>query len=297
MVSVVRLSLVITLGIAGLCYAPLKKQTSLNDLYVDFDLSMKKRSAQYTKKFSIPYNYKRLEILKNIYEHNNVPAVKARKNPSIPLILHHIWVGPKKLSKTYEQLMKEWTHFHPSWTHMFWTDSTVKTLKLRNQALYDAAKDPVEKANILRYEVLDKYGGVYVDIDTKPLRSFRPLHYRYDFYTGICPADCISLINNAIIGCSPGHPIIRACINNMPFYTRKRDRVGRNGALYFSHIFMKTVIEGTLGITIAFPATFFFPLDKNFKSNDLKTINKEAFCIHLWASGHEKELPTLLQES
>ena len=48
---------------------------------------------------------------------------------------------------------------------VLWTDEQVAGLTLFNQAAFDAAPNFGEKSDILRYELLYAFGGVYVDVD------------------------------------------------------------------------------------------------------------------------------------
>jgi hypothetical protein len=157
-----------------------------------------------------------------------------------------------------------------------------------NRKFYKAARNPIEKANILRYEVLYKFGGVYADIDFQCLQSFDILNHTYDFYTGICPPDCKAVLNNALIGCKPKDPIIDYCIKTVEKDFHFKSRFERTGVMHFTRSFMNVArkLEYT---KIALPSTFFYPLPKyyNPKSHHLKTYLKpESFAVHYWANQH-----------
>jgi mannosyltransferase OCH1-like enzyme len=65
---------------------------------------------------------------------------------------------------------------------------------------------------------LYRFGGLYVDTDFELLQPEKldSLHKACDFYCGLTPLDCQAfLINNAIIGSIPGHPILKACITSL----------------------------------------------------------------------------------
>lgn len=57
-----------------------------------------------------------------------------------------------------------------------WTDEHVARLPLFNRAEYDKATNYGAKSDILRYELLYVYGGVYVDCDMQCIGSFERLH-------------------------------------------------------------------------------------------------------------------------
>jgi mannosyltransferase OCH1-like enzyme len=257
--------------------------------HVDFYSSMGKGSKQYEKKFKDDYNHKFLGFLYELFQKNKNQFLDPASRFRIPKIIHQIWVGEKPLPQFYQDLTETWIKYHPDWQYILWTDEKVKELKLYNQRYYDAATSPSEKANILRYELLNEFGGVYADIDTECLRSFDPLHYCFDFYTGICPADCVSMLQNALIGCAPNHPIINKCIKCIEENMQKPNQFERNGVIFFSSTFL-SMAEKDQGMHIALPATYFYPVNKYELPNEKSHIYPESFSIHYWGSTLEKKI-------
>lgn len=241
-----------TLILSTLCVSLHASNKSLSHLHVDFDTSMGKGTPEYEKKFADPVKRKALESARELYEKNNLSRVTYLDEVKIPRIIHQIWVGDKPLPKNYSRLKKTWTKHHPGWAYKLWTPKKIKRLTLHNRKFYDRAREPEEKANILRYELLDKFGGLYCDVDFKCLKSFEPLHHCYDFYTGLTPLDSAVMLNNALIGCTPGHPIIKHCIRSMKDTMNKSNRFFRNGVGFFSQVFT-ALAPRVPGVTIAFP--------------------------------------------
>ena len=58
---------------------------------------------------------------------------------------------------------------------------------MQNKHLLDKVCSYAEKANIVRYELLNIFGGVYLDSDIEALRSLIPFHQKFDFYVGVEP--------------------------------------------------------------------------------------------------------------
>jgi len=68
----------------------------------------------------------------------------------------------------------------------------------------------------LRFEILKKFGGVYVDLDTEPFEPIDFLVMNFDFFGMLYGPVCGSLfIDNYFIGSAPGHPIINQAIENI----------------------------------------------------------------------------------
>lgn len=113
---------------------------------------------------------------------------------------------------------------------------------LSQQIAFDAACNYGEKADILRYEILERHGGVYADVDVACLRSFdrllevslalrvtsccsvggrgdaRPnlrrlvcLSQTFSFAAGIANTGCVE-ISNSVIVAAPRHPILQRLI-------------------------------------------------------------------------------------
>lgn len=85
----------------------------------------------------------------------------------IPKIIHQIWIGDKAAPP--KQWLDTWSvnfmQQNPGYTYVLWRDEDLENLQMRNRALYDAEKTLPGKADIARYEILHRYGGVYVDAD------------------------------------------------------------------------------------------------------------------------------------
>ncbi|CAM9490094.1 unnamed protein product [Hapterophycus canaliculatus] len=100
------------------------------------------------------------------------------------------------------------------WEVRLWTDEDVDGFGLENRAAYDVARNFGQKSDILRYEILLRHGGLYVDVDFLCLGSFDSLHARYEFYAGVSNTGTFEL-NNGLIGCRPGHPVMRDIVDRI----------------------------------------------------------------------------------
>ena len=60
---------------------------------------------------------------------------------------------------------------HSNWTLKLWTDENIKDLNFDNRDIFDKADNYGMKSDILRYEILYREGGIYIDIDYECLQS------------------------------------------------------------------------------------------------------------------------------
>jgi mannosyltransferase OCH1-like enzyme len=252
---------------------------------VNFGMAMGQGTPGYEKKFILhKHNKARYEDLKVLFDLNYESPVRPRSQMTIPETIHQIWVGGTAVPTKFKKLIKTWKELHPQWEYKLWLDEDVEKLHLRNRVFYDTTSDPIEKANIARYEILEQFGGAYIDIDFLCLKPLDVFHRRYDFYTGIAPTDCAAMLNNALIACGPGHPIIKHCIDRVRDDFSKVNRFERTGVMHYSRSFFARV-KSSPGISIALPASFFYPLGKSDKKYyDEETAKPETFAVHYWAS-------------
>lgn len=139
----------------------------------------------------------------------------------IPRVIHHVWLGgvmPHDLAAYRDT----WQRTHPTYEHRLWGDEDLDWLE--NRDMFDAAADLVPernigqfRANLARYEILHRYGGVYVDCD---MESLKPLDR---FMDGGCwaawehEADQPKgpLVGNTILAAEPGSRFMRRCIDQV----------------------------------------------------------------------------------
>lgn len=132
---------------------------------------------------SIPEFAKHITIYPNTFEFNYIKVLEEEGSEQkhsvndIPRILHIIWVGDRDPPDYVLENIKKWTTLMPHWNIKFWTnnDLTITHFPLNIISLIDTVKKGAQKADIMRYFIMEKYGGVYVDTDVTPYRSLEPL--------------------------------------------------------------------------------------------------------------------------
>jgi mannosyltransferase OCH1-like enzyme len=100
---------------------------------------------------------------------------------SIPKKIHLIWVGGNKPEWT-EYIVNEIKRINFDYEVIEWNDSNID-FELKNQSLYDQCENLGAKSDILRFEILHKYGGIYLDYDNLVVKKFDDLLH-YDFFSG-----------------------------------------------------------------------------------------------------------------
>ncbi len=269
---------------------------------------LKKRLDHPTDKwfsFLGPYAGKdSLQLFKELYTSYPSDDHCRKDRPCIPKIIHQIWIGPRPFPERYKAWQKTWQSLE-GWTYKLWTDEDLKSFRLINQRLFDEEKNYGARADILRIEILNRFGGLYVDTDFEclNLEAFDILNSCYDFYCGIIPIDCKALLlNNAIIASVPGHPILEGIIDNLQsiYDEVEQGKTGqviiRKGPGLLSRMFVKYANKGYRDI--ALPPSFVYPLgvyqikklnwskelknERFFDDIKAKVIKPETIAIHWW---------------
>ena len=143
----------------------------------------------------------------NVFNLNKIPKLKC----GIPKIMHFIWIGKNIIHESYIYYIESWIKNHQDWTYFFWNDNNIPFLI--NQKEYDNAKTYAMKADILRYELLYFFGGVYIDCDFLCLRNIESL---IENYTGFSAYESKEFIAIGIMGFIENDYILENIIKYLP---------------------------------------------------------------------------------
>ncbi len=234
------------------------------------------------------------QIFKELYNSNYLNSRRKTTGKTvIPKIIHQIWLG-SKLSDLYKEFSQTWKDFHPEWEYVLWTDEKAANEKMIHRGLYDRLENFGAKSDILRYEILNRYGGLYIDTDFICLKPFDDLHENLHFLTGI--HDHFNfMLPNGLIACVEQHPVIQGIlkkldsvdIDNSEF--ENPDRLMETvGPGLFTDSLMRYLYTDNFNKmkTVVFPSTYFYPAPasvRNMGMNYMKEfIKPESYAIHVW---------------
>lgn len=203
---------------------------------------------------------------------------------NIPKKIHQIWLGGE-VPDAYKKYMDSWKINHPTWEYRLWTDKDSKYLKITSRKCFNEASNFAMRSDIMRYEILRQFGGLYVDTDFECLKPFDDLMY-LDFFTGIS-YDTKFVAYNGLIASVPNHPILNDCVHIQTPYTGRRafKIMESTGAYHFSKCIMRNVNLIDKGF-VAFPMDYFYPYpnDKLKENRDpYSFVTENSYAIHHWA--------------
>lgn len=140
---------------------------------------------------------------------------------TIPWIIHQTWAS-EHLPPAFRSCQASWRRHHPGWEYRFYDDRASRRVVEDGfpdlLAVYDGCPHAVQRADIFRYLVVAREGGVYADMDMECLRNLEPLLERERAVFGV--EDMLSAratrrlhlrhrerIANFIFAAEAGHPV------------------------------------------------------------------------------------------
>ena len=237
-----------------------------------------------------PNFYKNSKKFEPYYTQHHYEKAARSKEPLIPKIIHQIWIGGEVPEK-FLKLMQTWKTLHPDYEYKLWTDQDIKDFPFENSAAFFSAKNMGSKADILRYEILYRYGGVYVDCDFECIKPLDPLIYAHEFFAGIAGYD---YIGNALIGAKPKLELFKKLSQIMN--SLSPDQLNQPWANTGPLIFTRQVWDFLRRCSVKsciYPIKFFHPLPNTFRFDYWEGklprsviesfFIEETFAVHYWA--------------
>lgn len=235
----------------------------------------------------------------------------------IPKKVHWIWLGEKPFPHASIPTMRAWIDLHPDWEFYFWTDDPEKKAPIEGVVVRSIAEHPLcffekqfkessnfgEKSDLWRYEILFFEGGIYVDHDSYPLKSFTDLVEGYDFFAALeaphFPNENRAItVGIGILGAKPFHFLMKETIDSAlerwdPITKMYRDKGFLRGdsiVIQRSYLALTVALEKKIGSLssgeIILPASYFYP----------KSFLKGIYSVHLYGDSWVEKGNFLLRE-
>ena len=209
-------------------------------------------------------------------------AVNIKKKPKIPKMIHSFWFSGEQKPVEYQKCVDTWGKYLSDYEIIEW-----------NMDNYDWHKHPfLERAievkawafaaDYARLDVLNEYGGIYLDMDVEVFKSFDEL---------LGNEAILSFANNvsidlAVLAAQRGNKIIRSMLRLYDQISLPEDRKG------FVTLFQPALVRPVLaeaGIKMngnlqiiegatAFPCSFFMPQDAILYKGYKRT--EYTYCVH-----------------
>lgn len=182
-------------------------------------------------------------------------------SPEIPKIIHQTWIGPNKKPDHWINTWKdEYIKANPEWKHMMWTDAELDELDMFNKEIYKQETTYNGKSDVARYEILYKYGGIYIDADSiwlgsKSMDDLIRKSRNTCIFLGKEPTKDYAA--SGVVGASKGHPalllIIKGIEKNFPFRL-----MGEQPWITCGPLILHTLENNKIPVVV-FPKEYFYP--------------------------------------
>ncbi len=220
----------------------------------------------------------------------------------IPKKFHRIWFGARQRPEQYDMYWDMWKVLHPDWEFHTWTEENLPSLI--NQFAYDRVEETakscgiqmsheravaVMRADIVAYELVYRYGGVYLNCDMYPLKTFELLRDSKAFLG----MEDEYHVCNAVMGGEPDHPLYGTTIRNLNQSLLMYDSIGMEVATGPQHL-TRVWRGGNYDVTIL-PREAFYPVHHGavpYGETDFETMtglgrDADAYAVHMW--GHRSQ--------
>ena len=130
----------------------------------------------------------------------------------IPKIIHQIWIGDKPAPTKF---MDTWKEKNPEFTYIRWNEEEINSRPLNLKCLnkIDEMEEINGKADIIRWEILYKYGGIFIDADSICVLPIDDLLLNTKAFAGYEQEELRKgLIATGTMGFPPQHPLVKKAI-------------------------------------------------------------------------------------
>lgn len=138
----------------------------------------------------------------------------------IPKIIHQVWEGKEyPLPDFFKKLSETWKKYHPDWHYEIWDYERINNFISQHfphfTDKYYYYKYKVQRWDVIRYLILYKIGGMYVDFDYECLESFERFLYNDICFFAMEPESHRSSLkmniyfNNVLMISPPLHPFFK----------------------------------------------------------------------------------------
>jgi len=208
----------------------------------------------------------------------------------IPKIIHLIWFGGERPGK-FEHLVNEIKRINFDYKIIEWNENNID-FELKRKDAIDMCNNMGAKSDILRFEVLYKYGGIYMDYDFLQIKKFDDL-LDNEFFAGACEVTD-NEVWNSIIGSTTGNIICECFLNSLKIETPIEPKdingvMSKTGPYFFKKIIDENNLKNKFQY---YGGKYFYPFPavergivnglSESQLNYAKTFaDDKTYCIHL----------------
>ncbi len=213
----------------------------------------------------------------------------------IPYLIHQTW-KTSEIPAKWKPFAKKVQDLNPGWKYQLWTDADNDTfVKKEFPAFYSTFRSfsrEIMRADVIRYLIMYKLGGVYLDLDYEVLKPFDfgnhslVLPYNRNKSFGDAQDD----IGNCFFASEPGHPfwadVIKELSEHPPVVTDYTQVVEATGPRLLNRVFNNKTYPN-----IYLPDRLIYHPPSPRNASEADAIRKNGISLgihHTWGSWKER---------
>lgn len=198
-------------------------------------------------------------------------------------IIHYIWLGQQPKTKLIKKCINSWKKHMPDWEIKEWNESNLDLdINRYCRQAYDSKKYAFA-SDVHRFEILSRYGGLYMDVDVEILRNFDDLIEKNDAFCGFEYNKKIVNPGLVLYAKKPHNPIIdKMCTVYNSISFDKDIIMPKTVCEYMMEILEKEGLKQENEIQLLdditiFPATYFCPTNNTWS---VQNFSEKTRTIH-----------------
>lgn len=207
---------------------------------------------------------------------------------SIPKSIHFIWLGGAPLPDYARANIAKCRKLHPDFRIEVWSEDRLDFDARFPKAAYEL-RQWSRASNYFRMQVLERHGGIYLDVDMETIRPLDSLLSDAAFLGFQLPDFGPSCVNGAIIGSQPGHWFVRSVRRRLAEQMTGAEPIdsstgpGAVTSVLIEHgLALVSTAKAYVDDVAIYPTRVFYPYHWSEPREGL-TVSSDTFAVHHWA--------------
>ncbi len=187
-------------------------------------------------------------------------------------------MGPASLSKQELEWQQSWKHYNPGWKHVLWNDEKInEKLNITHPNILHECKNFSEKSDILRFEILYQFGGLYIDTDFECLKPIDPLFINRDF---LIFRESRNDVCGAFFAASRNNSRVKKIIDGLPDRQRIHGKAKANikfGPKYLHEMLPGASVDNNTRLVYPYMWN-----EKHRRNENFAETSPESYAVHHW---------------
>ena len=179
---------------------------------------------------------------------------------NIPKIIHQLWIGPKPRPSKF---MATWKSKHPDYEYIMWNEEELnrRGLRLECMSKINSIEEINGKADIIRWEILYHYGGLFIDADSICIEPFDYLMEQHKPFCGYENENVRQgLVATGTMAFPKNHPLPRGAIDYIKANEVSRAKTGKMAWRTVGPELLTNLLQTNLfSDVVIYPSYYFLP--------------------------------------